>query len=80
MADPGARGRLFADLSDINDMCAWFCNAVSALDRPMSQEEMEQFLLDIDIKLNQHLMHHLKSLKREMPKLLEAIATSEGGK
>ena len=40
--------------------------------------KLESLLVDIEINMLRHLAHHLDSLRRDMPAVLEAIAEPDG--
>lgn len=77
--DQTLTGRMHADLTDMVEACDWFVSVIGAIaDRQLTRDELETLLIDIDINMLQHLAHHLDSLKREMPAILEAIAEPDG--
>lgn len=76
--DDGLTGRMFADLTDALEMCNWFSSTIgTSAGRQLTRDELETLLIDIDIKLLQHLAYHLDSLRRDMPAVLDAIALPE---
>jgi hypothetical protein len=77
--DRALTGRMNADLTDMLEACDWFMSVIGAVaDRPLTRDELETLLIDIDVNMLQHLAHHLDSLKRQMPANLEAIAEPDG--
>jgi hypothetical protein len=73
--DQALTGRMHADLTDMLEACNWFVSAIGAVaDRQLTRDELETLLIDIDVNMLQHLAHHLDSLRREMPAVLDAIA------
>jgi hypothetical protein len=77
--DDAVLGRMRVDLTDMLEACNWFLSAINAAaDRPLTRDELETLLIDIDVNMLQHLAHHLDSLRRDMPAALEAIAEPNG--
>ena len=77
--DQALTGRMHADLTDALEACNWFVSAVgTAAERPLTRDELESLLIDIEANMLQHLAHHLDSLRRDMPAVLDAIAEPDG--
>ena len=76
--DKGLRGRLYADLTDILEVCNWFVSAVRADSmKPLTRDELETLLVDFDVNMLQHLAYHLDSLRKDMPAVLDAVGQRE---
>ena len=76
--DDVVRGRLYADLTDVLQVCEWFVETMGKVrNQSLSQDELETLLVDIDTNVVQHLGCHLESLRKDMPALLNAIAQNE---
>jgi hypothetical protein len=79
VSDKALTGTMHADLTDMLEACDWFMSAIGAVaDRQLTRDELETLLIDIDVNMLQHLAHHIDSLKRQMPSILEAIAEPDG--
>ena len=77
--DKALTGSMHADLTDMLEACNWFVSVIGAVaNRPLTRDELETLLIDIDVNMLQHLAHHLDSLKRQMPAILESIAEPDG--
>lgn len=67
-------GRLYADLTDMLEACNWFVAAVGVpRPVPLTREELESLLVDIEVNMLQHLTHHIESLRKDLPAVLEAV-------
>lgn len=76
--DKEVEGRVSADLSDIAEVCNWLLKKLESVDaRSWSRDELESFLIDLDVNVLQHLDFHLKSMRNDLPGLLRAVASEE---
>jgi hypothetical protein len=76
--DPQLTTRVYVNLTDMLESCLWFSEQMRANDRSnLTRDELETFLIHIDIKLLQHLASHLESFRKDMPALLNAVGVPE---
>ena len=65
-------GQICADFADLSDACYWFLAQIEAgRSRTLTQDELEDLLVDIDVKFIQHVSFHLKSLRVELNQMLK---------
>lgn len=66
------------DLTDILEACKWYSTEIEKLPKsPLTREQLEDFLIAIDVQILSHLSYHIESLRNTLPKLLEAIAIQD---
>jgi hypothetical protein len=71
-------GRLEADLIDILEECEWFEATVNSLgQRGLDRDQLESLLIDIEVRLLDHMAYHIKSMKSDMPALLKMVETPD---
>lgn len=71
-------GRLYADLHDMLEACHWFVDKMDAAKgQPLDREQLESLLIDIEVNMLDHLAYHLDSLRKDLPKVLEAIGEDD---
>jgi hypothetical protein len=72
-------GQVCADIADISEACHWFLTQFDARrSKILSQEDLEDALIDIDVKFVQHVSFHLNSLSAELHRMLEKFPNGEG--
>lgn len=70
-ADPSDLGRMRADLIDLMEISQWFLNAMEGSGKHnMTQDELETFLIELEVQLTYHANFHLQSLKKNLRKML----------
>lgn len=70
--------RVYVNLTDMLESCVWFAEQMQANGHgKLTRDELETFLINIDINMLQHLVSHLESLRRDMPTILDAVGTNE---
>ncbi len=70
-----AYGRLHADFHDLMEICTWFVQLMNSAGRKsLSQDDLEAFLIELDVGLIDHASFHLKSMKKEIEAALGKIA------
>lgn len=75
-----AYGRLRADFHDLMEICAWFLQLMNAAERkPLSRDDLETFLIELDVGLIDHASFHLKSMKKEIEGALGKLADAPDG-
>lgn len=78
IADRALLGRVQVDLIDMLEACRWFDAEIGSLhQRGLNRDELESLLIDIEVKLLDHMSYHIKSMKSDMPKLLKAVETPD---
>jgi len=71
--DDQLSGRLYVDLVDMLEACRWFVSSMDQLGEELTRDELESLLIKIDVNVVQHLGFHMRSLKRDMPRVLDAV-------
>lgn len=80
MSGEEAYGRLHADFHDLMEICAWFLQLMNAAERkPLSRDDLETFLIELDVGLIDHASFHLKSMKKEIEAALGKLADAPDG-
>ncbi|MEP7007543.1 MAG: hypothetical protein ABI810_16290 [Sphingomonas bacterium] len=65
--DDEALGRIRVDLHDLVEACEWLLSNIQKnTDKTMTEDELETFLIELDINYIQHASFHIKSLKKEI--------------
>jgi len=78
LRDDESYGRLHADVHDLIEICTRFLRVTSAgPNRALTREELEGFLIDLDIEID-HSQFHLNSLKAEIGSALVKLADDAG--
>src|SRR5688572_12174589 len=73
-------GRFYADLNDMLEMCHWFVStATSERKKQLSRDEIESLLIEVEVKMLQHLAYHLDSLRKDLPVVLDAVGVPDEG-
>ena len=73
--DDESYGRLLADVHDLMEICAWFLNVTSSdANKLLNRDELETLLMELDIRLVDHGLFHLSSLKKQINSALEKLA------
>jgi hypothetical protein len=76
--DDDAFGRLRADFHDMMEICAWFLRVMNSAERkPLSRDDIEALLIEIDVGLIDHASFHLKSMKTEIEAALGKLADAD---
>jgi hypothetical protein len=72
VVDESAYGRLHADLHDLLEASAWLLKTFSENDgRPLSVSELETLLINIDVHFVDHVLFHLKTLRKDVKATLK---------
>jgi len=67
-------GRMTADLSDLTEICRWYLDTMEqTLDHELSDDELETFLIQLETKFIDHANFHLRSLKKDVERILRKI-------
>ena len=62
------------DLVDMLEACRWYSQTIENLpESPVNREQLEDFLIAVDVQMLTHLAYHIDSLRKSMPTLLDAI-------
>ena len=78
VVDDAAYGRLYADLHDLLEASAWLLKTFADYEgRSLSSSELEDLLVDIDVKFVDHVSFHLKSLRKDLKATLENFPNEE---
>lgn len=78
VSDEEILGRLYTDLLDAREACEWFIENINIDgNKQMKRNELEDWLIDLDVNMLTHLVYHLKSIKKVLPTVLEAVAEPE---
>jgi len=65
--DEVSYGRIYADLVDLLEASEWFVKAIDGLEsRDLTQSELEDFLIEVDVKFVDHAFFHLSSLRNDL--------------
>jgi len=74
-ADRALIGRVGADLTDILQISEWIAARINSLhNEALEDEDLETVLIELEVRLLDHMMFHVKSMKRDMPALLKFVA------
>ena len=75
MSGEEAYGRLHADFHDLMEICTWFVQLMNSVERKsLSRDDLEAFLIELDVGLIDHASLHLKSMKKEIEAALGKLA------
>lgn len=67
-------GRFKADICDMMEMNCWLIEKIRELKQTtVTVENIEDFLIDLEIKYVDHAFYHLSSMKKDIADLLENI-------
>ena len=70
--DEVSYGRIYADFVDLIRASEWFVKTIDELEgRELTQSELEDFLIEVDIKFVDHEFFHLSSLRNDLKAALE---------
>ena len=70
-----AYGRLHADFHDLMEICAGFLQLMNAAEgKALSRDDLETFLIELDVGLIDHASSHLQSMKKEIEAALGKLA------
>jgi hypothetical protein len=70
-----AYGRLHADFHDLMEICTWFVQLMNSAERKsLGRDDLEAFLIELDVGLIDHASFHLKSMKKEVEAALAKLA------
>lgn len=74
LADAATYGRMYADLHDLLEAGQWLITELDRLqERSLTRDEIETFLIDLDIAYIQHASFHLKSLRKDVRATLAGL-------
>ena len=66
------------DLTDMLEACCWYSKTIESLpESPLSRDQLEDFLIAVDVQILTHLAYHIDSLRKSMPTLLDAIGVPD---
>lgn len=73
------RGAFYADLADIHEISTWYIATLDQLlaSRMLTNEQLEDVLIALDVQLLSHMKFHLASLKKLLPHALKAVDSSK---
>lgn len=72
VADEVTYGRIHSDLHDLLEASAWLLKTFAAHEgQSLSASELEDLLVDIDVKFVDHVSFHLTSLRNDLKATLE---------
>lgn len=73
-----AYGCLHADFADLIEVFQWLEGQLQALDaRILSADELETFLIEIDVRFVDHAGFHIRSLKKEINRMLKKFPNED---
>ena len=65
-------GRLYADIHDLLEACEWFMAEIKKTEsKTLSSDEIENLLIEIDVRFIEHAMFHLSSLRKDLNTILK---------
>jgi hypothetical protein len=71
-------GRMHADLHDLIEAGEWLVAELDKLkDEPLNADQVETFLINLDVHYVQHVTWHLKSLRGDIASVLAKIARDD---
>lgn len=81
LTDNMNQSQLFVDIADAYEAC---CRFIAIVDDISSKEtlqvdQLEAFLVDVDVHLLEHLAYHLKSLRKLVPKAIDSLGSGDKG-
>lgn len=70
------RSSLFVDLVDIREIANWYSSKLEGIasSRRLTRNQLETFLIDLDVQLFDHLNTHLRSLRQHIRVILRDMA------
>ncbi len=76
--DADTHARVRVDFMDLADICQWFLDEIAKhAGSTLSQDQLEEFLIEIDVNFIQHIEFHLRSLQKTLPRILEKFPNEE---
>ena len=70
--DEAAYGRIYADFVDLLEASEWFVKTMDELEgRKLTLPELEDLLVEVDVKFVDHAFFHLTSLRHDLKAALE---------
>ena len=77
--DPAMSGRIQVDFNDLAEACDWFLFELrKERNEPLTKDEMETFLIDIQTKFVEHAQWHMKSLYSDLEAILATFPDEDG--
>jgi hypothetical protein len=71
ITDAQAYGRFYANLYDLSEACEWFLSVMKQNEgKLLTPDELENLLIDIDVRFIQHVTFHLDSLRTDLERTL----------
>ena len=72
------RAPLMVDIADAYEACQQFIDLINKFNsrKRHTKDQVENLLVEIDVHLLEHLTYHLKSLRKEVPRALKSLASS----
>jgi hypothetical protein len=81
LRDEDAYGRFRADIHDLKEICTWFLEKMNPdSEKSMSVNELEDFLIELDVNFIDHGIFHLRSLKAEIESALKQFPDDSEGR
>ena len=72
-------GRMYADLHDLIEVGEWLSAELKRRgDEPLTADQAESFLVELDVHLVEHATWHLNSLRKDIASALANIASKDG--
>ena len=74
VANDDSYGRVYADLHDLIEASEWLLGEMDKKrDELLTAEQIEVFLIDLDVHYVQHVAFHLKSLRKDLDVMLAKL-------
>jgi hypothetical protein len=71
-------GRLYADLTDMLEVCEWFVRTINGIKvEHLTRDELESLLIEIEGNMLRHMTYHLNSFGADLPAVLDAVGLPE---
>jgi hypothetical protein len=78
LTDDAMYGRMHADLHDLIEVGEWLSAESSRRgDEPLTADQAETFLVELDVHLVEHATWHLNSLRKDIASALANIASRD---
>jgi len=78
--DAEAFGRFHADFHDLVEASQWFLAKIEEnSERSLTPDEIETFLIDVEVRFIDHATWHFKSLRKEMHLMLAKLSEMDSG-
>jgi hypothetical protein len=79
-ASAETRGRLRVDLGDLAEASWWYLSKMEQIgDNTLDEMELEDLLIEIDVKFIEHVTFHIESLRKDLAEVLKNFPNDEEG-